>query len=375
MTPREAYLALIRAALWAPDAPLAEDCRIALSEEALLQEVLRIADSQRTRGLVYDLLLQNCPGIPEDLAKQMQQTLFRIVGANGRLDANIGSLTARLQQTGLPFILLKGQANARRYPVPTLRECGDIDLYIGPERFADAILTARTLADNPKQSGLNGKHFCFRYQDAEVEFHKFALVPVRRRMRKPYHLLEASRLTQGTVSVPFGTVQVPIPEPTFNAFYLFAHAWHHFLTGGLGLRQLCDWVLLLSHERTSIDRERLWAILSSLDLLGPWRMLGCIAVHELGLPEGEFPFYDASAFARSRKVLHIILQDGNFGIIREYRNGERPDKLLRGKLFALRHRFLRFTEVFPLAPREALANFVAALRRGTCAFIKRLTNR
>jgi hypothetical protein len=375
MTPREAYLALIRAALWAPDAPLAEDCRIALSEEALLQEVLRIADSQRTRGLVYDLLLQNCPGIPEDLAKQMQQTLFRIVGANGRLDANIGSLTARLQQTGLPFILLKGQANARRYPVPTLRECGDIDLYIGPERFADAILTARTLADNPKQSGLNGKHFCFRYQDAEVEFHKFALVPVRRRMRKPYHLLEASRLTQGTVSVPFGTVQVPIPEPTFNAFYLFAHAWHHFLTGGLGLRQLCDWVLLLSHERTSIDRERLWAILSSLDLLGPWRMLGCIAVHELGVPEGEFPFYDASAFARSRKVLHIILQDGNFGIIREYRNGERPDKLLRGKLFALRHRFLRFTEVFPLAPREALANFVAALRRGTCAFIKRLTNR
>jgi hypothetical protein len=93
------------------------------------------------------------------------------------------------------------------------------------------------------------------------------------------------------------------------------------------------------------------------------------------LPEGEFPFDDASAFARSRKVLHIILQDGNFGIIREYRNGERPDKLLRGKLFALRHRFLRFTEVFPLAPREALANFVAALRRGTCAFIKRLTNR
>ena len=45
MTAREAYLALIRAALWAPEGPLAEDCRAALGEEYLLQEVLRIADS------------------------------------------------------------------------------------------------------------------------------------------------------------------------------------------------------------------------------------------------------------------------------------------------------------------------------------------
>ena len=214
MTPREAYLVLIRTALWAPDAPLAEDCLAALSEETLLQEVLRIAESQRTRGLVYDLLLRNCPQIPEDLAKQMQQTLFQIAGANGRLDANVGSLAARLQQTGFPFILLKGQANARRYPVPTLRESGDIDVYIGPERFADAIQTARTLADDPGQSALNGKHFCFRYQDSEVEFHKFALVPVRRRLRETYHLLESSCLTQGTVPISFGMVQVPAPAPT-----------------------------------------------------------------------------------------------------------------------------------------------------------------
>ena len=375
MTPREAYLVLIRTALWAPDAPLAEDCLAALSEETLLQEVLRIAESQRTRGLVYDLLLRNCPQIPEDLAKQMQQTLFQIAGANGRLDANVGSLAARLQQTGFPFILLKGQANARRYPVPTLRESGDIDVYIGPERFADAIQTARTLADDPGQSALNGKHFCFRYQDSEVEFHKFALVPVRRRLRETYHLLESSCLTQGTVPISFGMVQVPAPEPSFNAFYLFAHAWHHFLTEGLGLRQLCDWALLLSRERTSIDRERLMTILTSLDLLGPWRILGCIAVHDLGLPEGEFPFYDASAFDRSRKILHIIFQDGNFGTTRGYRKKERPDSLLRGKLFALWHRFLRFTEVLPLAPREALASFVAAIRNGTRAFITNLSHR
>ena len=39
--------------------------------------------------------------------------------------------------------------------------------------------------------------------------------------------------------------EVTLPPAEFNLFYVFAHAFHHFMESGLGLRQMCDLALLL----------------------------------------------------------------------------------------------------------------------------------
>lgn len=41
--------------------------------------------------------------------------------------------------------------------------------------------------------------------------------------------------------------KVAMFNATFNAFYVFMHLYHHFLQVGVGLRQVCDWMLIMKH--------------------------------------------------------------------------------------------------------------------------------
>lgn len=370
MTAAEAYLALLRAALWGTDIPAWEDFA------PVFDEALELCDRQKTRGLAYDLLLRSGYPVPAESAGRMQQLLYRILNTHRKQNAALARVVSILQQADIPCVLLKGQGVARFYPNPLLRECGDIDLYVGPERLPDAVRAATPLSDNPERSEMNDKHYRFWIGKAEFELHKFTLIPVRCRIARRYRALEQAALRpENTLPVIFDDVTVPVPDPTFNALYLFAHIWHHFFNGGIGLRQFCDWVLLLHRERAAIDRERLSRMLSRLGLLSVWQRLGCIAVHELGLPEEDFPFYDGRGFAKSRIILDLILEEGNFGEARGYRGPDRPDGYLSGKIYAFRLHLKRFFLMFPVAPVETFLYVFKTAWMGTSNSFKDLFHR
>ena len=78
-------------------------------------------------------------------------------------------------------------------------------------------------------------------------------------------------------------------DADFNAFYIFNHRWHHFMTSGIGLRQFCDWMLFLHKHKDEIDLGRLEKFLMDMDMMKPWQSFGCVIVDVLGMPEEEFP--------------------------------------------------------------------------------------
>lgn len=335
----ETYLTWMRYALWGGEKP---------ETPASLSLLLDIANRQKTRGLIYDALLREATGLPDERRSRMQYFLLQTFNTHRQLDAAVARSMAALQEAGIPAVLLKGQGVARNYPNPLLRECGDVDVYIGPERFEAACQVLRGIADRADDA-IYGKHWQFWIGEAEVELHLYSIRPETRRQLRFYRELEANGFAHGLVTLDFQGVSVPTPAPTFNAFYLFYHAWHHFLDSGIGLRQLCDWALLLHAQRDAIDRERLRAMLDGMQLLRPWQLFGCIAVHDLGLPAEEFPCYDEASLPGSRRLLEIIIKEGNFGHASR-KKSKRPSGLLPRKVHSFGRIVRRFFRLLPAAP-------------------------
>lgn len=362
----EAYFALLRAALWGAEIPDGQEIL------PVLEEILQLAEQQTTRGLIYDLLLRRGPELPPETATRMQQLLFSFLSRNRQLDMTLSRVATILHQAGISCVLLKGQGVAHYYPVPTLRECGDIDLYIGPERLEEARQAISPLADR-MDDALIGPHLQLWIGQTEIELHIYTMIPPSRRATRFYRTLEAEGLRHGLVPQVFAGASVDTPEDTFNAFYLFYHTWYHFRQGGIGLRQLCDWMLLLHARRDRIDRDRLLAMLQEMQLLEPWRVFGCIVVRNLGLPQEEFPFYEGSKTIKYRRVLSIILSEGNFGRGRKVLVS-RPRDYLGSKAYSFLGYLRRFFLLLPLFPHDALCDLKNRLAIGFRQVFKDLSH-
>ena len=140
MTARDSYLHVLRSALWGE--PLSESI-----PAGQLKEVLSIAKAQSTLPLVCQALLLS-PGqeLSDSQKVSMQNKLRSTVSLHLRSNHVIALLTAGLRARGIDPVLMKGQGVASYYKTPYLRECGDIDLYVGKARYTEACETVAAMA-------------------------------------------------------------------------------------------------------------------------------------------------------------------------------------------------------------------------------------
>jgi hypothetical protein len=157
---------------------------------------------------------------------------------------------------------------------------------------------------------------------------------------------------------------VAVAPLQFNLIFVLAHLFHHFIEGGVGLRQLCDWAVLLQHAfaesadsaesaaaKSSLDLSELKARLEKFSLMQAWQIFGNIVVRYLGLPVEKMPFYSESCSSSADRCLSIILTEGNFG---RYGKGKyarrKSDSYSQRKSKALRltsKRLWRKSVIFP----------------------------
>lgn len=331
------FFELLRSGLWK------EQCNADLfDKETDWKTIFHTAQQQTVLGMLMDGL----PGLPTDqlpekkILLKAHSFLVRTAQHHHLLNDVIRELSSRLEQEGIRSVLLKGQGLARNYPDPLKRTCGDIDLYVGSHNYRK---TCKLL----QQWGmLKGKyeesiqHLHFEYRGVPVEIHRISGVL--------YHLIQnyrfrkwSDRLLQSNDCrrADFGGQNVFLPPVRFDALFIFYHMHRHLITGGVGLRQLCDCVVYLHTFSNEIDRELLYTDLCRMGLMRVWRIFGSIAVRQLGLPQEEFPFYtdDTETEELSLFLLEeVILRNGNFGHYNPDRR-TRPKGYLAGKLFSLRN--------------------------------------
>lgn len=360
---RELFFSLLRRALWGNEA--------ALIDEPSMKELvaaIRLAKVQTVMELVANEVF-NEPLLEDLLSNDAKTRLQLYVQSNAlihsKLNAVLIDIVSELRKHGIAPVLLKGQGIAEYYRIPELRMCGDIDIYVGQESFAKACEVIGTMSSlEDKQGDIHAfKHYHTQVDAVFVEIHRYTDVYFPHRYDKKYQQISDAGMHSDWVPLDFGDVKVLTPSLNFNVFYIFNHFWHHFIADGLGLRQICDWVRLLHVNYGKIDLNYLSGVLGEMGLMKEWKVFGYIAVHSLGLPAEEMPFYEPKYKKSAEKVLELILLEGNFGQ-ENWKEYNRPKGYVAGKWYTFKLRYRRNLRVLRLFPKESIRHMSKIIFRG-----------
>ena len=306
---QKTYLALLRAAIWGNN-----DERLTVIGERV-NDVIRLAAFQGTGPLVFDQLLKlKDVEFPDALRMQMKQQCMMSMMQQNQMMPILGQAWNALTQENIHPVLLKGIALAQYYPQPHLRQWGDIDLYVGQKQYHQAckVLDATFPdADHPAVDDEERKHYNYVFRNTVLELHRISMGFHHPQDRRFYERLEEQYLTKDGPSFELNEVKITTPEDTFNVFFTFLHAWHHFTETGMNMKQLCDIAVLLHEKRDVLDRVRLKEMLAKLCLIEVWQLIMYILVQHLGMPKDEAPLYMENCKKRGELLFERILKEGS----------------------------------------------------------------
>lgn len=349
------FLELLRVSIWGGTARIPNGFKDWV-------KVFALAKTQSVLALVAHAVLSD-PEISRSLSEETKAKLKQHVMANMAthriLNNAVVQVVSALDGAGVPSVLLKGQALARNYPIPELRACGDVDIYVGSENYLKAceVLCSIATWKEPRDPMEDAKHYDIRIGQTPVEIHRFSDVNPSKHFDSIYQRYSDEGVSCGLRVMDFAGTVVNTPADDFNAFYIFNHLWHHFLTSGIGLRQFCDWMMFLHVRKDEIDLVKLRQIIVDMDLMTPWQAFGCVLVDKLGMPEEEFPFYDARKGNDVDRIVRRVLKEGNFGKEREIYKGRAGEAYFKRKAKSFYLHFTRSLQLFFMFPSHIMRQF------------------
>ncbi|MDE6291183.1 MAG: nucleotidyltransferase family protein, partial [Muribaculaceae bacterium] len=218
------------------------------------------------------------------------------------------------------------------------------------------------------------KHYGCWLRGIRIELHRIAgQLPSRSTDRK-FQQWSESQLRDSRACLMFGEEQVHVPTPLFDVVFVFMHLYLHFLNGGIGLRHICDWAMLMHAHAGKINPVELEWRLKEFRLLKAWRRFAPIAVEHLGIPPEECPCYSTKNRGEAERILSFILKEGNFGRA-GLKDSCRPEGYLAGKLYSFKRHTLRIHSKFRIDPNTISRTYCSYLIKGFTRVIKDLLNR
>ena len=224
-------------------------------------------------------------------------------------------LQERLAKDGHRSYIMKGQAVGTLYgSLAGLRQSGDIDVYL--EGGLEKVLAcARTFGEVKKVNELEMSVPVF--QDTEVEFHYRPFI-----MRNPFKNAKIQAFFKNSEDESFNNrinlsstsnslnLTICAPITAFNLVHQLVHTYHHFITEGVGLRQLMDYYFVIMISNAEDVRE-CQKMVASLGLNRFASALMWVLVHVFGLKVEQALW--APCEKDGRMLLDEILLSGNFG--------------------------------------------------------------
>lgn len=290
------------------------------------------------------------PTAPENVIQAFKKIKFSIGLSNYRMNNFLANLIKELEEVGIEPLLLKGQGVAQNYLYPEVRQAGDIDLLLHGEDYEKAKMFLTPKADNLEIEENRRKHLGMHIGYFEVELHGTIHCNFGNKINTYLDKKQDELFIKKNFRYwCYKDVEISMPSADFDALFIFTHFLNHFYFGGLGLRQICDWIMFLHKSVQHIDSAELENDIKKLGVLREWQTFGCFAVKYLGMPEEEMPMYNNKYTKKADKIRDFLIASGNFGKNRGYRDYSKDCYIIRKakSLFIKGGYIINFLPVFP----------------------------
>lgn len=365
MHTQKAFLALLKAGLWntSPDFS-------AFTSNVDWKTILNISEEQTVTGIITD----GIASLPKEyhgarpVMMQFYARTMTLEDENLRMNAFVPKLMMQLEQKGVRSMLLKGQGVSMCYPRPLHRVVGDIDLLIpDAEEYRNARELMLIIAEEVQEEDKGRKHSAFQYKGFVIEIHGDFRFNINRQCQIKTPVWKRKRLSEVRHIKEDLLKDAVLPPVQFDVLFIFAHLLNHYNLGGVGLRQVSDWMIFLHRNLETIDLAVLQEDLDLLGLRPYWEVFGAMAVDFLGYPKERMPLYDAKNSRKGKIALENIFKTGNFGSIQKQKQLKEGSHLVLKKLVTFAGQvpvFIRNFRVFPKDTLWCFRQFVASSLRG-----------
>lgn len=264
----------------------------------------------------------------EDWAREVKGRLFGITmqleQRNRKQVAVMNKVGSFLKRHGCQMMVMKGQACATMYPNPLHRSIGDIDCYLYDDYEKGNELIRQT-GVHVDDSWYKHSEFCIegetfenhqyfvttrsgkRYKKLNVVLQELANEDIIPLTTNSTNLTNEEKFKASDSS---STLNIQFPPLMFNALFLTYHAFIHFVSEGLRLKQVLDWVMFVKAHQEEVDWKALHEMCKEFKLDRFLSVMNAIAVEVFGVEKKANDMVCESPYVE--KVMNSILYDDDY---------------------------------------------------------------
>jgi len=333
---------------------------LALAE---MEDIIYLAKEHTVQGLIANAAMQGRIVLSASDNGDKEAAVLKLMTVKVQYQRNffhfedaVTDFAQLMKRHGLRYVVFKGVAVARLYPVPYSRTMGDVDFYVPASDFAHAVeVIERELHVDIEKEDID-KHYSFDYQGIRFEMHYQIETFGNERHQKYFNRMIDECITQRTDCFSItdsetgsGETMVSVLPPTEDLVVVFKHWFNHLLVEGVGLRQTTDLAVLLKAYQDKMDVAHLMTALENIGYKKAFRAMLAMMRKYFGLEWVEsFCVLNSKDERYADKLMATVMESGNFGRKAYKNHSSGRKKSIETAKRALRH----CAKFFWLAPKD-----------------------
>lgn len=226
-------------------------------------QIYKISSRHNVHVLIYPIMKKlDYPqrGLPQLLMSRWETQVYISGLFQFRQEENINRVLKEFDKRDIKVILYRGLVLKDLYPYPELRIMGDIDIVVKINDLPQCEQILIKLGYNEIDRGSRLVEYS-NQEGIRIELHNRILhIPEIREFKYMEDIL-----WENTEIIDYNGMKEYAFKPTYNLAMLVLHVYKHYISEGVGLRQLCDIVLVIENEMTTINWDFFWEIIRKVE--------------------------------------------------------------------------------------------------------------